>query len=105
VLPVIGVSLPSSARLFIMVPYQKRPWRSHLPSFERFCGLSFSGSTNRVMAPVCVSKKSMPVRLATIKPPFRLMPMDVTISGVAQVLCAPVAGFQRCSLRAGTSVQ
>src|SRR5262245_40357566 len=88
-----------------MVPYQKRPCRSHLPSLERFLGLSFAGAAKRVTAPLPVSKKSMPVRLATIRPPFRRTPMDVTISGVGQVLCAPLCGCQRCSFLAGTSVQ
>ena len=56
--------------LFIMVPYQKRPWRSHLPSLERFFGLSFSGAQKRVVPPLAGSKKSMPVWEAMISPPF-----------------------------------
>ena len=39
--------LPSGTRTpSFMLPTQKRPRRSHLPSFMRFSGLSFSGLAN-----------------------------------------------------------
>ena len=102
---VIGCSLMSAAMLFIMVPYQKRPWRSHLPSLERFVGLSFSGAQKRVVPPLAGSKKSMPVWEAMISPPLPRTEMAVTISGRVQLACAPLAGFQRLIFLDGTSVQ
>jgi hypothetical protein len=91
--------------LFIIVPYQKRPWRSHLPSLERFFGLSFSGATKRLIWPVAGSKKSMPVWAAMMSPPFARTDMAVTISGMSQCRCPPLAGCQRWMRLDGTSVQ
>ena len=102
---VIGVSLMSSAKLFIIVPYQKRPWRSHLPSLERLAGLALSGATKRVARPLCGSKKSMPVCEARMNPPALRTAIAVTISGIGQILCSPVLGFQRFITLEGTSVQ
>jgi hypothetical protein len=95
----------SSAKLFIIVPYQKRPRRSHLPSLERFFGLSFSGATNRRARPVWGSKKSMPLCEAMIRPPACRTAIAVTISGMRQLTCSPLLGCQRFTDLDGTSLQ
>jgi hypothetical protein len=105
VFTVIGSSLMSSAKLFVIVPYQKRPWRSHLPSLERFFGLSLSGATNRRARPVSGSKKSIPLCEAMMRPPARLTAIAVTISGMRQLACSPVLGCQRFTVFDGTSLQ
>src|SRR5262249_55815974 len=105
VLSVIGSSLMSSLKLFIIVPYQNRPCRSHLPSFERFLGLSLSGETNGTACPVLGSKNSMLDRVAMMRPPDRRTEMAVTISGIDQLVRSSVAGYQRLIVLDGTSVQ
>ena len=95
VLAVSPLSLPSGCRLFCMVPSQKRPRRSHLPSFERFAGRCASGSTSRTWRSVSGSQESMPPVVARIRPPFSRIAIEATISGIFQVTCSPVDGFQR----------
>ena len=101
---VIGSSLMSSAKLFIIVPYQKRPWRSHLPSLERFFGLSFSGATNGRAPRLGIEEIDAAMR-GDDETARRRTAIAVTISGMRQPTCSPLLGCQRFTVLDGTSLQ
>ena len=79
---VIGSSVPSGPRLFIIVPIQKRPRASGAPSLLRFSGRSASGAILWLSLPSLGSKKLMPRSEATSSEPSSRLAMAVIISGI-----------------------
>jgi len=79
-----------------IVPPQKRPRVSHLPSLKRLPVRSRSGSSRRVVAPVCGSNSARPRRSVTARPGASARSATAEIvSSKAHCVCAPVASESR----------
>ena len=87
----------ASVSVWLMLPAQKRPAGSHLPSFIRLTSLPPSGSaiTSTSAVPVAIETSANPSPVAATSPPRSRIATADTPHSIATEISVPVRGSNR----------